>query len=122
MHWLTWRQMWNFLRTWQGAAVTALAVFGGIYYGPHKVLETYDWYLDRFFDSKVRRVLDSKCQVGMTMHGYRKWDKPVAMAEIVQATRMSESRVKACLRRLVHRKQAERVGDGDEWKTPDASA
>jgi hypothetical protein len=48
------------LQTWQGAALSILAILGTIYYGPRKMLETYDWYMDRFWDYKVRDFLRSQ--------------------------------------------------------------
>jgi hypothetical protein len=41
------------LQTWQGAVLSILAVVGAIYYGPRKMLETWDWYLDRFKDQPI---------------------------------------------------------------------
>ena len=37
-----------------GWTVGVTTVLLAIYYGPRKVLETWDWYLERFTDSKVR--------------------------------------------------------------------
>jgi len=48
--------VWLWIRTWQGATATAVSAVAAIYYGPRKMLEGLDWYLERFRD---RRVLQS---------------------------------------------------------------
>ena len=57
LHWLTWHEIGEFLRTWQGLAVAIVGILGVIYYGPRKMLETWDWYLHRFLDEPVLRIL-----------------------------------------------------------------
>jgi hypothetical protein len=49
--------IWNLLKGWAGAIVAILAA---IYYGPRKILETWDWYLDRWYDSAVLNVVRRK--------------------------------------------------------------
>lgn len=41
--------------SWPGATVAALAA---AYYGPKKMLETWDWYVYRFVDSNVFEIID----------------------------------------------------------------
>ena len=53
MHWLSWHDSWQFLKSWQGIAVAVFGVAGVIYYGPKQALETWDWYLNRFFDEPL---------------------------------------------------------------------
>jgi len=114
VHWLTWRQIWDFLKSWQGVAVAALAGLGTVYYGPRKMLETYDWYLDRFFDSKVREFLESNVTPEyLTVHGPRRWGVAKSIPDISAATRMSEKRVTACIERLKKKKLVTR--QGDDW-------
>ena len=43
----------DILQTWQGTALTIIAILGALYYGPRKVLETWDWYWDRYRDNDV---------------------------------------------------------------------
>lgn len=57
MHWLTWRQLADFLKSWEGLAVAFLGAAAAVYYAPRKVLETWDWYVDRFLDSPVLNIL-----------------------------------------------------------------
>jgi hypothetical protein len=47
----------DFLQTWQGTAVTVLAILGALYYGPRKLLETWDWYWDRYRDNDVFHLI-----------------------------------------------------------------
>ena len=115
---MKWHDWWPYARTGWGWTVAVATVGFAVYRGPKFVLETWDWYLDRFFDSKVRAVLEANFSPPFSMHGPRKYGKPVAVAAIVEATKMSEKRVRACLRRLQRRKQAEQVGEKDEWKMP----
>jgi hypothetical protein len=64
MHWLTWREIADFfLRTWQGLGLTVSGVLAGAYYGPRKIVETWDWYLDRFVDDKVLDVIREQALV-----------------------------------------------------------
>ena len=48
------------MRTWEGAVPAAVAVLAAIYYGPRKMLETMDWYIDRFRDRPVLTVLKNR--------------------------------------------------------------
>ncbi len=57
MHWLTWREITELFRTWQGVGVAATGVIAALYYGPQKILETWDWYVNRFHDEAVLDVL-----------------------------------------------------------------
>ena len=43
----------DFLQTWQGTALTGIAILGTLYYGPRKMLETWDWYWERYRDNEV---------------------------------------------------------------------
>jgi hypothetical protein len=55
-----WKVLWAWLRTWQGAIPAVLTVSAAIYYGPKKMLETWDWYLNRFRDEAVLDVLRTR--------------------------------------------------------------
>ena len=66
------------------------------------MFETYDWYMDRLFDCKVKdflRMNVSPQKLGS--HGQiLQWAIPKSVQDIATATRMSEWRVRGCIRRL----------------------
>ena len=47
----------DFLHRWQWLIAAIVAVIPTIYYGPKKVLEAWDWYLDRFRDRALLDVM-----------------------------------------------------------------
>jgi len=55
MRW--WSYVWPFARTWWGTIVGVATILLAVYYGPRKMLETWDWYIERFTDSKVCQFL-----------------------------------------------------------------
>jgi hypothetical protein len=115
MRWLHWRELWNLLYTWQGFIAAAISVLAAIYYGPKKVLEAWDWYMDRFFDQKVRDFLEASTTHDiLTQHGPRKWAIAKSIPEISETTGMSEKRVSKCLLRLKRKRVV--CTDGDKWK------
>jgi len=57
VHWLTWHDIWLITRSRKDLFATGIAVLTAIYYGPRKVLETWDWYVNRFLDEPVLKVL-----------------------------------------------------------------
>jgi hypothetical protein len=116
VHWLTWRQLWEFTKTWQGASVTALAVLASIYYGPKKVLETFDWYMDRFRDYKVREFLRSNMiPRRLTAHGEMSAHAIArSIIDISAGTKMSAKSVVGSLKRLRRRHHV--TPDGENWK------
>lgn len=112
-----WGALWELVHTWQGLILAVLAVLGAIYYGPRKVLETWDWYLDRFIDSKVKGFLDGSIGTPLlTQHGPVSYAVSRSVQEIAQATQMSEKRVIKSLGRLSKKRTV--VIDGDKWRVP----
>jgi hypothetical protein len=45
------------LHRWQWLIAAVVAAIPTLYYGPRKLLETWDWYLNRFFDEAVMDVI-----------------------------------------------------------------
>jgi len=45
------------MHRWQWLIAAIVAAVPTLYYGPRKVLETWDWYLDRFRDRPILEVL-----------------------------------------------------------------
>jgi hypothetical protein len=56
VHWLTWKEIWHFLTSWQGIGATIVA----FYLGVNQVLKTWDdlWY--RWFDSRVVFLVEQR--------------------------------------------------------------
>lgn len=114
-----WHAFWPFARNVAGWIVSSLLFLLGIYYGPKKMLETWDWYMARFFDYKVLEVLEKNSHVvSGGMAGRRTFGHAVPVSTIASTTGMSEKRVLACLSRLKRRKQAQLAGA--DWKLPDS--
>ena len=54
---VNWRAFIDFLHRWQWLAAAIAASVPTVYYGPKKLLETWDWYVDRFRDRPILEVL-----------------------------------------------------------------
>jgi hypothetical protein len=118
---MRWSHFWPYAQTGWGWTVAIATALLAIYYGPRRVLETYDWYLDRFFDSKVRHFVDGRrTPPQQTSSGhFMSWGTPTSVSEIAAATKLSEKRVRASLARLEKKKAAVALKDGN-WKAPDS--
>jgi len=60
-----WQAVWALRYTlvgWIGGAITVVAA---IYYGPRKIMETWDWYMFRFRDREVLEVLEDRRRMGV---------------------------------------------------------
>ena len=108
---------WPFAQTAWGWTVASVGGLTALYYGPKQMLETFDWYMDRFVDYKVRDFLDSQIVVHIHIGGRRPQQaQPKSIAEIAASTGYSEKRVRKCLRRL-KRKKAVISEKPDYWKS-----
>ena len=118
MLWLTWREIADFFRTWQGFAVAILGGAATVYYGPKKMLETWDWYIDRFIDRKVMdavRFPKPAPARGQSNYGPQPpKESPYETYELAHMTGRSESAVIASLRRLEKRGKIKLTHDG-KW-------
>ncbi len=54
---VNWRAFIDFLHRWQWLVAAIAASVPTVYYGPKKLLETWDWYVDRFRDRPILEVL-----------------------------------------------------------------
>ena len=109
---------WPFAQTAWGWTVATAGGMAALYYGPRKVLETFDWYMDRFWDSKVQNFLESQITKSAFVHpgGFRSQSSvPKTVSEIAQQIGFSERRVRACLERLIRHKKVTREGP-DSWR------
>ena len=79
------------------------------------MFETYEWYMDRLFDHRVREFLDKQVTAELpTQHGPRIYAIPKSISEISEGARLSPRRVNGCLRRLKRKKSVQE--DGDNWR------
>lgn len=90
--------LWDFIRAAGGLAV----ISASIYYGPKKVLETWDWYLHRFRDSAVFEVLDQRIPSTHPINAISsgKCFFPCSVKEIAAKLSRTEESVLKSLRRL----------------------
>jgi hypothetical protein len=103
------------LQTWQGLALAILAVIGAIYYGPRKMLETWDWYLDRLWDHRVFEVVEQKRIFPATrFRTTAPVELPYSVQDIAASLKRSESSVQKSLKRLRRRGKVEEFQDG--WR------
>lgn len=103
------------MHTWWLWIVAIVSALLAIYHGPRLILETYNYYMEKIFDYKVRDLLESSVSAELlTMHGPRRWAIPKSLQDISKGTNMSEKRALGCLKRLKRKKEV--VPDGDNWK------
>jgi|ERR1039457_3637259 hypothetical protein len=105
---------------WPYAGVAGGIITGGlaVYYGPQKILQTWEWYLDRWCDSKVRDILMANRKTQRIEGGrIATWGQPLSVADISKALGVPEKSVASRLGRLC--KRGEAVQHGNDWKAPD---
>ena len=54
---MPWQEILGLLNTWWARTVAVAGILLAIYYGPRKMLETWDWYIDRFVDMPVADIV-----------------------------------------------------------------
>jgi len=119
-----WRTVWSWLRTWQGAVPATIAVLAAIYYGPRRMLETWDWYCERWWDNEVYFVISRRKIIppaGGAVQSNRNWPPVVRPTELAYTTKeiadylgRKESSVVRSLKRLRRRGKIEPYQDG--WR------
>jgi hypothetical protein len=114
-----WQETIRSLSTWRLRAIA----FGGaslaVYYGVKKVFETWDWYIDRFYDGKVADLLRNR----IWLHGFGDGELrepptielPYYVKDIATALRRTESSVSRSLSRLRKRQKVEIFKNG--WRS-----
>jgi hypothetical protein len=113
------------LRTWQGIVLGVLAVVGAIYYGPKKMLETWDWYWDRFRDNEVFLIICRRKLIpkpGGYVHSNFAPPPPMVelpffSKEIADYLKRKEPSVQRSLTRLRRRGKIEPYQDGWRLRT-----
>jgi len=58
-----WGKIAAFLRSGYGITASIAGFLLALYYGPRTMLETWDWYINRFFDEPVLDVLRHQAMV-----------------------------------------------------------
>lgn len=111
-----WQAAVRFLGKW---GLRAIALIGGplaVYYGVRKVFETWDWYVDRFYDEKVAALLRNR----IWLHGFPggalreppKAELAYYVRDIAETLGRSESSVFSSLERLRKRNKVEPFKSG----------
>jgi hypothetical protein len=100
------------LQTWQGVLLAILAVLGAIYYGPRKMLETWDWYWDRFRDNDVFFIIERRKIIPGSPYARlgpsaRPTELPYLPKEIAEFLGRKESSVQRSIKRLKRRGKIE---------------
>jgi predicted Rossmann fold nucleotide-binding protein DprA/Smf involved in DNA uptake len=120
VHWLTWHQIIGFLKSWQGAAAASFALLATIYYGPKKMLETWDWYIDRIghddpVSEIVRKPKHKPIYVQNNVAAYdSQVEIPYKPEEIANQIGRKQSSVIRSLKRLEKRGKVKEVHGGWE--------
>lgn len=110
------------LQTWQGIVLGILAFVGAIYYGPRKMLETWDWYWERFRDADVIVILYQRKISGPIRSNYPQLEAaasetPYSIPELARILGRKESSVCRSAKRLFRRGKIEPYQDGWRLKT-----
>ncbi|AEU36107.1 hypothetical protein AciX8_1769 [Granulicella mallensis MP5ACTX8] len=112
------RLLWPYARNAWGTTVAVVTILVAIYHGPRALFESYDWYMDRFVDYKVKDFLDAQITKASFTHpsgGRSQTAGTKTVSEIAQATGLSEKRVLGCLGRLKRKKHVAHE-TGEYWK------
>jgi len=105
--------LWSLIVGWGGLAAAGIAT---LYYGPRKLMETWDWYMFRFRDRAVLDVIDEKRWTPGGVNPDFAYIPsrlvPWRMVEIAHRLRRSEQSVGRSLRRLKESRKIQSVGNG----------
>jgi hypothetical protein len=102
---MRWADIWRFVRSWQGVVPSIIAVAAAIYYGPKKMLEVWDWYVDRFRDRDVLLIVKHRPFIQTTTTSgpittTGTMERPYTVSDIASELNRSESSISKSLRRL----------------------
>jgi len=119
---MPWADVWRYLRSWEGIVPTILTVAAALYYGPKKILEVWDWYLDRFWDREVLAILKNRIFISRTRPGkmivsieqFEPIESSYSADYIATQLNRSERSVSKSLKRLYAHDKIERYQDG--WR------
>jgi hypothetical protein len=104
--------------------LTAAVITGilAVYRCPRIILETHDWYMYRFRDSKVREFLESCITRSVPVNGVEQLcPSQKTVAEIARATGLSDKQAAGTLKRLSKRRLVDQ--ERGYWRvTPGANS
>ena len=110
-----WRDLWPYAHNITGVIVAVATFLAAIYHGPRGVFETWDWYLHRFRDYKVKDYLETCIsEYAVTLQGAARWYLPRTIPQISVATKINPRWLPKSLERL--RKRGDVVKTPDGWK------
>jgi hypothetical protein len=93
------------LRRWQWLIAAVVAGMPILYYGPRKLLETWDWYINRFIDEPVLDILLERRFVQEVNRSLR--EEPYSVGELATALHRSHPSVSKSIQRLKRRGKIE---------------
>jgi len=96
------------------------SIAAAIWDGPRKILETYEWYMDRMYRSKhdrrVQEVLQHNVTLSSPVNGtHQKHPISASVEDIARDAKMSPKFALSSLKRLETKKLA--VQDRNGWRT-----
>lgn len=105
---------WHLILGWGGVAIGLAAA---AYYGPRKMLETWDWYMYRFRDKAVLAVIDERriikaSDLGPAWLNSQPKEVPYTPEEIGQRLARSVTSISRSLERLRANKKATKMKTG----------
>jgi hypothetical protein len=111
------RDLWPYARTWWGLTVAIATALVALYQGPRLMLETWDWYCDRFRDNAVYFLMRRRKMVprapGIIGGIPREMvELPFYVAELAGYLNRKESSVQRSLKRLIRRGKVESYENG----------
>ncbi len=109
-----WHALWELIHTWQGAVLAVLAVLGGIYYGPRKMLETWDWYLNRFRDEPILDLMRERSLLATELRTHA--IEGYSVGELAQALNRDQKSIANSLGRLKRKDRVELYHGGFRLK------
>lgn len=113
---MKWKEFWPYAHNTWGWTVACITAIAWVYYGPKKMLETYDWYMQRFKDYEVEDYLRSQKTpekiTGIGLFPAKPMSKTIS--EISTAIGKTENSVRGSLMRLKRRNRIDR--ELDKWK------
>jgi hypothetical protein len=119
---MKWHDLWPYARTGWGWTVAVVSILLGLYHGPRLMLETWDWYWDRFRDNEVFLLVSHRKMIprpGGYVHSNFAPPPPMVELpffpkEIADYLKRKQSSVQRSLNRLRRRGKIEQYQDG--WR------
>jgi hypothetical protein len=89
--------VWTWLLQWKWLILSIFTGVPTVYYGPKKALETWDWYINRFFDEPVMEIIKDR-----RFHHYenRREEEPYTVGDLAKRLKRTHLSIGKSIRRL----------------------